>query len=135
MQRTNKFFSFFSMLLVTIAMTACFGSSPERTAEKFLAAAYKGDLETVTSLVDMNEEHVGMEEMMTGKLKMMVEQSRNKANELGGVKKVVAESARYSEDKKRAEVKVLVIFRKDDFEKREEVSLVKKQDTWKVSIM
>ena len=134
MQRTNKFSSFFSMLLVTLAMTACFGSSPERTAEKFLAAAYKGDVETVISLVDMNEEH-GMEEMMAGKMKMMVEQSRNKANELGGVKKIVVESTKYSEDKQRAEVKVLVVFRKDNFEKREELSLVKKQDTWKVSIM
>ena len=134
MQRTNKFSSFISMLLVTIAMTACFGSSPERSAEKFFAAAYKGDVETVISLVDMNEEH-GMEEMMTGKLKMMVKDAQTEANKLGGVKKIVVESTKYSDDKQRASVNVLIIFRKDNFEKRDDVSLVKKQDTWKVRIM
>ena len=134
MQRANKFSSFFSMLLVTLAMTACFGSSPERTAEKFLAAAYKGDVETVISLVDMNEEH-GMEEMMAGKLKMMVKDAQTEANKLGGVKKIVVESTKYSDDKQRASVNVLIIFRKDNFEKRDDVSLIKKQDTWKVRIM
>ena len=126
----RKILSLFTCSVLAFALTACGSKSPEATAEKFITAAYRGDADTVIALTYI-EQVPGMEDMVRGKLKMMVSESQSKANELGGIKKVSAAPAKYSEDKTRADVKVTIIFKKDNFEKNEDLSLVKINDQWK----
>lgn len=132
----HKISLFFSMLFVSFALTACGGGGPEKVAEKFYAAIYKGDIDTVMSslYIPANEKKPGVEEMMKGKLMMMIGEAKKQADSKGGVKKVSAEKARYNSDKTNATVNVTVVFKNKE-QASEDVKLVKdEKKQWKVNL-
>ena len=132
----KRIIPFFTLFVVAFVLSACGTSTPEKTAEKFIAAVYGGDADTMMSLVYLPEEQKkpGMEEMAKGKLTQIAGQGKHKASEMGGVKKIAAEAAQYSDDKTRARVTVTVTFKKDNVEKTENVRLIQYNKEWKVNL-
>lgn len=131
----KKILSFFSMFVLAFALTACGGSGPAKVAEKFERAAYAGDIDTVMSVIyfDDNDKKNGTEDMMRGKLSMMLVELKKQSDAKGGVKKVKTEKAQYNSDKTHATVNVTVTF-KDKTEVTEDLSLMKTKKGWKVKL-
>ncbi|MBQ9682523.1 MAG: DUF4878 domain-containing protein [Neisseriaceae bacterium] len=132
----HKISLFLSMLFMAFALSACGGGSPEKVAEKFYAAIYKGDIDTVMSslYIPASEKKPGVEEMMKGKLMMMIGEAKKQADAKGGVKKVSAEKAQYNSDKTNATVNVTVVFKNKE-QVSEDVKLVKdEKKQWKVNL-
>lgn len=132
----NKILSFFSLLFLSLALTACGGGSPEKVAQQFYTATYKGDIDTVMKLIYIpaSEKKPGVEEMMKGKLMMMIGEAKKQADAKGGVKKVSAEKAQYNSDKTNATVNVTVVFKNKE-QVSEDVKLVKdEKKQWKVNL-
>lgn len=132
----HKISLFLSMLFMAFALSACGGGSPEKVAEKFYAAIYKGDIDTVMSslYIPASEKKPGVEEMMKGKLMMMIGEAKKQADAKGGVKKVSAQKAQYNSDKTNATVNVTVVFKNKE-QVSEDVKLVKdEKKQWKVNL-
>ena len=131
----KKILSFFSMFVLAFALTACGGSGPAKVAEKFERAAYAGDIDTVMSVIyfDDNDKKNGTEDVMRGKLSMMLVELKKQSDAKGGVKNIKTEKAQYNSDKTRATVNVTVTF-KDKTEVTEDLSLVKAKKGWKVKL-
>lgn len=133
----QKVFLFFYTIITVLLLTACLGNSPEKTAEKFMRAVYSGDAQTVIDMIYIEEENknkVGMEEMLRGKLKIMVDEAHTKAQKLGGVKSVKAEKATYNNNNQQAKVAVRIVFKQDNKEIIESVKLIKDKKEWKVNM-
>ena len=132
----KKILSFFSMFVLAFALSACGGGSPEKVAEKFYTAIYKGDIDTIMASIYIpeKEKKPGVEEMMKGKLMMMIGEAKKQADAKGGVKKVSAEKAQYNSDKTNATVNVTVVFKNKE-QVSEDVKLVKdEKKQWKVNL-
>ena len=132
----HKISLFLSMLFMAFALSACGGGSPEKVAEKFYAAIYKGDIDTVMSslYIPASEKKPGVEEMMKGKLMMMIGEAKKQADAKGGLKKVSAAKAQYNSDKTNATVSVTVVFKNNE-QVSEDVKLVKdEKKQWKVNL-
>lgn len=132
----HKISLFLSMLFMAFALSACGGGSPEKVAEKFYAAIYKGDIDTIMASIYIpeKEKKPGVEEMMKGKLMMMIGEAKKQADSKGGVKKVSAEKAQYNSDKTNATVNVTVVFKNNE-QVSEDVKLVKdEKKQWKVNL-
>ncbi|MBR7002374.1 MAG: DUF4878 domain-containing protein [Neisseriaceae bacterium] len=131
----HKISLFLSMLFMAFALSACGGSGPAKVAEKFERAAYAGDIDTVMSVIyfDDNDKKNGTEDMMRGKLSMMLVELKKQSDAKGGVKNIKTEKAQYNSDKTRATVNVTVTF-KDKTEVTEDLSLMKTKKGWKVKL-
>ena len=132
----HKISLFFSILFVSFALTACGGGSPEKVAEKFYTAIYKGDIDTIMASIYIPEKErkPGVEEMMKGKLMMMIGEAKKQADGKGGVKQVKAEKAQYNSDKTHATVNVTVVFKNKE-QVSEDVKMVKdEKKQWKVNL-
>ncbi|MBQ9619265.1 MAG: DUF4878 domain-containing protein [Neisseriaceae bacterium] len=134
----HKTLSFFSIVLLALAMTACSaGGTPEKVAEKFISSMYQGDVDTVLSLIHFPEEEKnkpGTENMLRGKLQMMVAEAQEKSSEMGGIQSIKAESVEYSDNNAQARVQVKVVFKKDNKEINDSIRLVKDGNQWKVRL-
>ncbi|MBP3221228.1 MAG: DUF4878 domain-containing protein [Neisseriaceae bacterium] len=133
----NKILSFFSLLFLSLALTACGGGSPEKVAQQFYTATYKGDIDTVMKLIYIpaSEKKPGVEDMMKGKLTMIIGEAKQQADGKGGVKKIATEKAQYNSDKTQATVKVTVTFKKDNEQVSENVKMIKdEKKQWKVNL-
>ncbi|MBR6026180.1 MAG: DUF4878 domain-containing protein [Neisseriaceae bacterium] len=133
----QKIFLFFYTIITVFLLTACLPNSPEKIAEKFMRAVYSGDSQTVIDMVYIEEENknkVGMEEMLRGKLKIMVDDAHDKAQKRGGVKSVKSDKAEYSNNNQQAKVKVHVIFNQNNEEIIEDVKLIKDKKVWKINM-
>ena len=131
----KKILSFFTMFVLAFALTACGGGGPAKVAEKFERAAYAGDIDTVMSVIYLedNDKKNGTEDMMRGKLTMMLVELKKQSDAKGGVKNIKTEKAQYNSDKTRATVNVTVTF-KDKTEVTEDLSLMKTKKGWKVKL-
>lgn len=149
----RKILSFFSIFLLACALSACGSDTPEKVAEKYVAAVYKGDVDTMVKLVYIppEKQDAGTEDMLRGKLQMMVGEAKKKAERLGGVTKITAGPARYangspffatetfsdpsqlSGDDIQAGLLVTVVFKEGEPQQKH-VTLIKVKDTWKIKI-
>lgn len=130
----KKITSFFYVLFLTLALTACGGNSPEKVAEKFMSYFYNGEIDKAFELMYIPEsaQKDGSAEMVKGKLTMMMGEVKKEIDKNGGIKSITAETAQYSADKTKATVMVKVIFAKNLPEQKEKVNLRKDGSNWKV---
>lgn len=116
----KKILSTLSVFFLTFALAACAtnkladANTPQSVAVRAVEAMHKGDADTLFKLMKMPEKlkkKKGAEEVWRGKLTMMVAFVKQKADKKGGVASVTAGETTYSDDKKRAKVKVTVKFK------------------------
>lgn len=111
----KKLFDFFICLFLSVILAACGGGgSPEAAAKKYVQAIYNGDADTVISMIyiaEKDKKEAGLQEMLSGKIKVIVAEAKKKANENGGISNIDVEEPKYSQDKNSADVVVKVQFK------------------------
>lgn len=125
------------MLATACFLMACSGSSssPEAAAKAFMEAAYTGKADTVLKMVHIpGNAKPGEAEMVEGKLRAMVAESKAKADErFGGYKSVEVVSTEINpNDADQAHVRLRVIFKNN--EKTENVRTIKVDGKWKIRL-
>lgn len=125
------------LLLAAFAVAACSGpkNTPEGVATAFVERVYKGDADGAIKLTHLpDDSKPGEAEMMQGKIKSMLAESKAMANEKGGVKEIsVLSSEIDSRDPNRARVSLKVTFNQAG-EKMENVELIQIEGKWKVGL-
>lgn len=134
----KKLLAVLSVVFMLFTVVACSGSSndPQAVAKQFSESVYKGDAETVLKLLYIPEEEAkkdGFEDMMRGKMKMMVQQAKAQAEKNGGLDSVTTNVPEYFDEKKHATVATIVKF-KNGQEKKSNTKLILTDDGWKVGL-
>lgn len=125
------------MLLTAALLIACSASnSPEKVAENYITAVLANDIDGVMKTLhvpsDVND---GQEALVRGKLTMLLAETSTRAISLGGVKDISYSKPEYNKDETRAHIIATISYKKDSAsQKRENISLVKTDDGWKVSL-
>jgi hypothetical protein len=120
------------LVFIGIILMGCGSSTPEERAKEFIQIAYSGDGDKLMSMIYIPENaQAGTKEMVTGKMKMAAEASKQKAEKAGGIKNIESSPAKIDGD--RATVSVAVTFQ-DGKTKNENVRLIKIKDNWLISI-
>ncbi|MDO4879296.1 MAG: DUF4878 domain-containing protein, partial [Neisseria sp.] len=135
----NKLFTPLAAIALSAVLAACSGagSSPEGTAKAFIEKTYQGDADGAMALIDIPAEakdKPGVEEMVNGKIKAGVAQSKARADQLGGVDEVTAQPFQASpQDAKQGRVQVDVRFKQGNT-KTENVSVIETDHGWKIKL-
>lgn len=131
-------FKLLTGLCVVLMLTACGSSTPEAAAKKYMGAVFDGDADKVIGMMylpDDKKNEPGVQDMLSGKVKGMVAHAKEQAEKNGGVKEITTNEAKYSEDKKTAEVRAKVTFKNDGSEPKEEiVNLIDIDGDWKLNL-
>lgn len=131
-------FKLLAGLCVVLMLASCGSSTPEAAAKKYMEAVFDGDADKVISMIylpDKEKKEPGVQDMLSGKVKGMVADAKKRADKNSGVKEITTDEAKYSEDKKTAEVMVTVTFKNNDSEpKKEHVSLIDIDGGWKLNL-
>lgn len=140
----KKLFFTLSALFVAFALVACSnsGNTPQAAAKQFFEAMSKGDADNVMKLMHMpdmqkemgddKEKKEAMQEMMRGKMKMMVQKTKEDAEKKGGVAEIITGEPTYTDDdKKHAEVALTMKFKNGE-EEKSKVQLISTDAGWKV---
>lgn len=125
------------LLLTAVFLIACSANStPEKAAKNYIDAVLANDIDGV-----MNTLHIpadadeGQEALMRGKLTMLLTETSTRAISMGGVKDISYSPAEYNQDKTRANIVATIYYKKEDASvKRENISLIKTDKGWKVSL-
>ena len=128
-----------SAIAVLLCVTACsFGSnSAENVAKAFVQAGYEGDADKMISFIHIpaDQNHAGMSELLTGKIKMAAEVKKKQADEKGGVKDITAKTMDATEnqpdDQKRVSINITF---GNGSSVSDEVNLIKVDSKWKVKM-
>lgn len=136
-----------SALFIAFALVACSNSSstnngPQAVTKQFFEALSTGDADTVLKFVHMpdmkkeagddKEKQEAMENLMQGKIKLMVQEAKEDLDKKGGVAEIIAGEPTYSDkEKKHAEV-VLTMKFKNGEEDKSKVKLISTEAGWKV---
>lgn len=134
----KKLLTAFSALFIACALVACSGgnNTPQAAAKQFSEALYKGDADTVLKLLYIPEKEAkkdGFEDMMRGKMKMMVQEAKAHAEKNGGLDSVNTSEPKYFDEKKRATVQTTVKFKNGE-EKKSNTKLIATDDGWKIGL-
>lgn len=125
------------MLLTAALLIACSASNtPEKVAQKYINAVLANDIDGVMETLYIPADAVeGQDALMRGKLTMLLAETSTRAISLGGVKDISYSKPEYNKDETRAHIIATISYKKDSAsQKRENISLVKTDDGWKVSL-
>lgn len=125
------------MLLTAALLIACSAnSSPEKVAQNYITAVLANDIDGVMDTLYIPADAVeGQDSLVRGKLTMLLAETSTRAISLGGVKDISYSKPEYNDDKTRAHIIATIRYKKDSAsEKRENISMVKTDDGWKVSL-
>lgn len=130
-------FTYFKKIAViglTSLLLACSGSNtPEQVARAFTEETFKGNAEAVINMTYFDSANEGDKELFTGKLKALVLERAEQAQQQGGVESIHTEPAKFSDDQKRAIVEVQITFKKGKSE-TDQIKLIQTHDGWKVNL-
>jgi hypothetical protein len=121
---------------LTIVLIGCSSSSPDSVAEGFFRHIAAGSFDKALDLVDMTMPEGTKKsevEYVQGKTRASMTAMQEEINEHKGLKSIKVEKTEYSEDKKSAQVSLLLTF-KDDTTKNESVKLTKTDKGWKINL-
>ena len=124
----------FLLALIVIFVLAGCSSDPKGVAEDFIRALYEGDSKTLVDAIDIPDKDRsddGSMQMINGKLIQMAGAGKEEASKRDGLKGVSGELQTSGEES--AIVKVTMSF-KNGMSHTEDVDLIKKDGTWKVSL-
>lgn len=140
----KKLFLTLSALLAACALVACSnsGNTPQAAAKQFFEAMAKGDADTVMKLMHMpdmqkemgddKEKQEAMQEMMRGKMKMMVQGTKEDTEKKGGLAEIITSEPTYTDDdKKHAEIALTMKFKNGE-EEKSKVRLISTEEGWKI---
>lgn len=129
----NGLFLLFTALLL-IACSA--NSTPEKAAKSYIDAVLANDVEGVMNTLYIPADAAdGHDELVRGKLTMLLAETSTRAISMGGVKDISYSAAEYNDDKTRAQLVATIHYKKEDAPvKREHIALVKTDSGWKVSL-
>lgn len=130
-------FKLLAGLCVALMLASCGSSTPEAAAKKYMEAAFDGDADKVLGMMYLPDEEKnkpGIQDMLSGKVKGMVADAKERAEKNGGVKEITTGDAQYSNDKKTATVKVTVTFKNGGEPKEEIVNLIDVDGSWKLNL-
>ncbi|OCG39858.1 MULTISPECIES: DUF4878 domain-containing protein [unclassified Gilliamella] len=131
---------FLSIFLLALMVTACSNDdSPEKVSEKFITAIYKGDTDTVMSLINFpkDSDNTDMDMRMFVKSKMQEALVRGKkfTDDHGGLDKVESAPAEYTNDEKTmAKVKTTVFFKDNTKKEEKNISVIKADGKWLINL-
>lgn len=124
-----------STFAVSLLLAACSAKSPEDTAKKYVSEIYNGNTDAVVAMIhldDANKQNPGMQEMLSGKIKVAVAEQKAFAEQQGGVESITAEPAAIDPaDSNRANVNVKTQF-KSGKTHTDWVGLINVDGTWKI---
>lgn len=130
---------------ILLSFTALFllacsqANTPEQTAIRFIEHVYQGDADEAVAMIHIgaDDDKAGVQDILTGKIKAMVAEAKEKADKNGGLKNVeiIGETEYSGENKQRAYVKIKVSFKKSEDQMDESVKLIKtEKDGWKIRL-
>lgn len=125
------------LLLTAVFLIACSANNtPEKAAKNYIDAVLANDIDglmdTLYIPADADE---GQENIMRGKLTILLTETSTRAISMGGVKDISYSPAKYNQDKTRANLVATIHYKKEDAPvKREDISLIKTDKGWKVSL-
>ena len=126
-----------STFAVSLLLAACSAKSPEDTAQKFVSEIYNGNTDAVVAMIhldDANKQNPGMQEMLSGKIKVAVAEQKALAEKQGGVESITAEPAAIDPaDSNRANVSVTTKFKNGKTD-TDRVRLLDVEGTWKIGL-
>lgn len=125
------------ILLTAALLIACSPSnSPEKVAETYINAVLANDLESLMATLDIPaSSHDEQDALVRGKLSIMLAENSTRAISFGGVKDVTYSEPEYNDEKTHATLVATIRYKQDDAPtKRENISLAKTADGWKVSL-
>lgn len=125
------------MLLTAALLIACSSSnSPQKVAETYINAVLANDIDGLMATLDIPAStHDEQDALVRGKLSMMLAESSTRAISFGGVKDVSYSEPEYNDDKTYATLIATIRYKQADAPvKRENISLAKTADGWKVSL-
>ena len=126
-----------STFAVSLLLAACSAKSPEDTAKKYVSEIYNGNTDAVVAMIhldDANKQNPGMQEMLSGKIKVAVAEQKAFAEQQGGVESITAEPAAIDPaDSNRANVNVKTQF-KSGKTHTDWVGLINVDGTWKIRL-
>ena len=126
----------FLVLLTAMWLIACTADSPQKVADSYMKAVLNNDIDAVMATLYFDGGvPKKQQEMVRGKLAMVVEESSAKAQSLGGVKKISYSDTEYNQDKSRAKLVATVLYKNKDAAKTiERLNLIKTAKGWKISL-
>lgn len=125
------------LLLTALFLAACStNNTPDKAAKNYIDAVLANDVEGVMSTLYIPADAAdGHEDLVRGKLTMLLAESSTRAISMGGVKDISYSAAEYNDDKTRAQLIATIHYKKEDASvRREYISLVKTDSGWKVSL-
>lgn len=125
------------LLLTAAFLIACSANStPEKAAKNYIDAVLANDIDgLMNTLYIPADADEGQETIMRGKLTMLLAETSTRTISMGGVKDISYSPAEYNQDKTRANIVATIHYKKEDASvKRENISLIKTDKGWKVSL-
>lgn len=126
----------FILLSAALLIACSAGNTPEKVAQQYINAVLSNDIDGVMDTLYIPADAVeGQDALVRGKLTMLLAETSTRAISLGGVKDISYSKTEYNDDKTRASLVATIRYKKDGAsEKRENISLVKAEKGWKVSL-
>ncbi len=125
------------ILLTAAFLIACSSSnSPEKVAQTYINAVLANDIDALMATLDIPaSQHDEQDTLIRGKLSMMLADASARAIRSGGVKDVSYSEPEYNDEKTHATMIATIRYKQADAAvKRENISLSKTADGWKVSL-
>ncbi|WP_178087325.1 DUF4878 domain-containing protein [Pseudomonas sp. C27(2019)] len=125
------------MLLTAALLIACSPSnSPEKVAQTYINAVLANDIEGLMATLDIPADTPDEQDtLVRGKLSIMLAETSTRAISFGGVKDVTYSELEYNDAKTRATLVATIRYKQDNAPvKRENITLAKTADGWKVSL-
>lgn len=117
--------------IAALVLAGC-GDGAKDVSKDFIGAVYEGKSDKALSYLDFSEaKDDGLKEMMSGKLKAAISETKNKAEKLGGVDGIEVISSDEKDDTANVELEVKF---KDGSKRSERVKLKKVNGDWKIRL-
>lgn len=117
--------------VAALVLVGC-GDGAKDVSKDFIGAVYEGKSDKALSYLDFSEaKDDGLKEMMSGKLKAAISETKNKAEKLGGVDSIDVISSDEKDDTANVELEVKF---KDGSKRSERVKLKKVNGDWKIRL-
>lgn len=126
----------FALLTAAFLIACSANSTPEKAAKNYIDAVLANDIEGVMNTLYIPADAAeGHEDLVRGKLTMLLAETSTRAISMGGVKDISYSKAEYNADKTRANLVATIHYKKEDAPvKRENIALVKTDNGWKISL-
>ena len=122
----------FLLAAVAALVLAGCGDGAKDVSKDFISAVYEGKSDKALSYLDFSEaKDDGLKEMMSGKLKTAISETKNKVEKLGGVDGIEVISSDEKDDMANVELEVKF---KDGSKRSERVKLKKVNGDWKIRL-